>query len=68
MPEYRVEKAVTTVVVAVEPLDVQRTPCWTVTRIGNGMGWHIGKYRSKLAADGVAHILATLADQGEEID
>jgi hypothetical protein len=66
---YQVKEADTTVVVSVDPLDIQRIPCWTVTRISDGsMGWHIGKYRSKLAAEGVAHLLGSLAEQGEEID
>lgn len=47
-----------TVVVDAAALDLRTEPCWSVTRVTNGFGWHIGKYDSEAVAEAVAKALA----------
>lgn len=42
---------------------VERIPCWTVTRVTGGMGWHVGKYRSREVAEAVALVLTKFVDE-----
>lgn len=47
--------------------DFERFPCWTVTRMTAGMGWHIGKYADEATAMAVAAMLQGVADAGKEV-
>lgn len=61
--EYVVRQDKTTEVISSSPIELADVPCWTVTRMTAGSGWHIGKYKSKKAAQLAAGLLATLATE-----
>lgn len=59
---YIVRPEKTTKVISSHPIDLESVPCWTVTRVTEGMGWHIGKYETEPAANAVAAALAAFRD------
>jgi hypothetical protein len=63
---YTVRPEKTTRVVNTDPIDLESVPCWVVTRVTGGMGWHIGKYETEAVANAVAAALTVFIPQ--EID
>lgn len=59
---YVVREDKTTEVVTSDPIELKSVPCWTVTRVTDGMGWHIGKYKTEPAAQAVAGALRKFTD------
>jgi hypothetical protein len=61
--EYRTRGESTTVVRGTEPIDIESVPCWSVYRVVDGFGWHIGKYRTPAIAEAVADALAGFSSE-----
>jgi hypothetical protein len=59
---YTVRPEKTTEVISSDPIELKSIPCWTVTRVTGGMGWHIGKYKTERAAQRVAVFLDAFSD------
>lgn len=55
--KYIVRAVERTEVVTSDPIELRSVPCWSVTRVTDGMGWHIGKYATEAAAQSVAGLL-----------
>lgn len=58
MITYRVERGTTAVVDESDTNSLKTVEVWTVTRVTDGFGWHIGRYTDEETAMRIAEILA----------
>lgn len=57
MITYQTERGTATIFNASVPGGLETIEIWTVTRITNGFGWHVGKYADEETAKRIAEIL-----------